>query len=243
MPAPTRAPKLPPTPDPRCGTIAGYSAHRRRGESACPACHAANRNRSRESHRRYRATPAGQVARRESHHRYLATPAGLATSRAATHAARDRLRNRTPEECDADFARLRPSGKPCTGCGELLSAKAFSRNWTSSDGRERRCAPCTVRHRHLKRDRKLRAHWEARGINPAACLYCDAPASELEHVLPKALGGSDDPSNLAPACPACNHGIGGKHDRHPIEWLRATHPDRLDRIVQLYPHIQETTHA
>lgn len=32
---------LPPTPDPRCGTPAGYTAHRRRGEGTCGPCRAA----------------------------------------------------------------------------------------------------------------------------------------------------------------------------------------------------------
>lgn len=55
--------------------------------------------------------------------------------------------------------------------------------------------------------------------------------------MPRALGGLDDFSNLAPSCPACNRGIGGKHDLHPLVWLAATHPHRLDAIVSLFPHI------
>lgn len=34
--------KSSPTPDPRCGSKAGYTAHARRGENACDACRAAN---------------------------------------------------------------------------------------------------------------------------------------------------------------------------------------------------------
>ena len=34
--------RLPPTPDPRCGTVAGHSAHRRRGEHICAPCKEAN---------------------------------------------------------------------------------------------------------------------------------------------------------------------------------------------------------
>jgi hypothetical protein len=36
------------------------------------------------------------------------------------------------------------------------------------------------------------------------CQYCGAPAVEPDHVVPRSLGGSDDPSNLVAACFDCN---------------------------------------
>lgn len=36
------------------------------------------------------------------------------------------------------------------------------------------------------------------------CVYCGAPAEHMDHVIPKAQGGSDDPTNLVPACASCN---------------------------------------
>ncbi|WP_405560641.1 HNH endonuclease [Streptomyces sp. NBC_01180] len=36
------------------------------------------------------------------------------------------------------------------------------------------------------------------------CCYCDAPASELDHVLALSRGGADEESNLVPACRQCN---------------------------------------
>lgn len=36
------------------------------------------------------------------------------------------------------------------------------------------------------------------------CIYCGDPATVLDHVMPRLLGGSDDPSNLQPACKPCN---------------------------------------
>ena len=42
------------------------------------------------------------------------------------------------------------------------------------------------------------------------CRYCGRPASEValvvDHVVPVALGGRDEPSNLAAACEECNSG-------------------------------------
>jgi hypothetical protein len=43
-----------------------------------------------------------------------------------------------------------------------------------------------------------------------ACRYCGATAPEVkltvDHVVPEALGGTDDPSNLVTACQSCNSG-------------------------------------
>ena len=42
------------------------------------------------------------------------------------------------------------------------------------------------------------------------CEYCRAPEDifnfhfEIDHIVPVALGGTNDPDNLALACPACN---------------------------------------
>lgn len=36
------------------------------------------------------------------------------------------------------------------------------------------------------------------------CAYCGAPATTLDHIRPRARGGSDDPANLIPACRSCN---------------------------------------
>lgn len=228
--------KLPPTDDPRCGTNAGYFAHRTRGELSCSPCQAAHR-------------VAGRGPARALYHRKVAAEPtatrGLYLER--TRARQIMLRARTEREADSDFARLRGASKPCAGCGELLPAEAFQRTWTTPDGRATRCNRngCRKRHWRLKRDVKLRAHWEAKGIDPAVCLYCqDTPAEDLEHVMPKALGGSDDFSNLAPACPTCNRGVGGKFDAHPLDWLAARFPERLGAIVALFPHIAlEATHV
>jgi 5-methylcytosine-specific restriction endonuclease McrA len=48
------------------------------------------------------------------------------------------------------------------------------------------------------------------------CTYCGDPATTRDHIVPRSRGGSDDPSNLTPACLGCN---ASKQDRTPDEWL------------------------
>jgi hypothetical protein len=45
----------------------------------------------------------------------------------------------------------------------------------------------------------VRALWRGQ-----PCHYCDEPAASWDHIIPRALGGSNDPSNLVPACLPCN---------------------------------------
>lgn len=40
------------------------------------------------------------------------------------------------------------------------------------------------------------------------CVYCGKDAAHVDHVMPKARGGSDDLSNLVPCCTRCNHAKG-----------------------------------
>lgn len=53
-----------------------------------------------------------------------------------------------------------------------------------------------------------------------ACRYCGATAPDaklvVDHVLPQALGGSDDPSNLVAACQPCNSGKSASTPDAPI---------------------------
>lgn len=42
------------------------------------------------------------------------------------------------------------------------------------------------------------------------CRYCGAPATHVDHVVPKCQGGDDDPDNLVAACALCNLSKGGR---------------------------------
>lgn len=53
-----------------------------------------------------------------------------------------------------------------------------------------------------------------------ACRYCGAAAPDVkltvDHVMPTALGGSDDPTNLVTACSGCNSGKSATAPDSPI---------------------------
>ena len=43
------------------------------------------------------------------------------------------------------------------------------------------------------------------------CFYCQAPATEADHIIPKVNGGSDEMDNLVSACRMCNLRKGKKN--------------------------------
>lgn len=67
------------------------------------------------------------------------------------------------------------------------------------------------------------------------CWWCGGPAKTVDHIVPKARGGTDAYSNLAPACEVCNQDHG---DLLLSEWvakLKAAGDPRLERVSR---HIQ-----
>jgi hypothetical protein len=66
-----------------------------------------------------------------------------------------------------------------------------------------------------------RLRWEILRRDQFACRYCGARANdgavlEIDHVLPKILGGKDKADNLVAACEACNSGKGSTHPDSPL---------------------------
>lgn len=45
--------------------------------------------------------------------------------------------------------------------------------------------------------------WIGSLVDPS-CAYCDAPATEIDHLTPISRGGTGERENLAPACRSCN---------------------------------------
>jgi len=145
-----------------------------------------------------------------------------------------------------------PTHKRCSDCGRIRPRTDYPQNRTTSDGLHPYCRECNAqrvrewqlnnpdRHRELLRatERRRRARKRQNGTVPyreedifAAsdylCVYCGAPAEEIDHFIPIALGGADAPWNVVATCIACNRGPGGKHARSPFEFLasRGTHID------------------
>lgn len=81
----------------------------------------------------------------------------------------------------------------------------------------RRCTGRAVPPSLKRRAQKLTLHSCHRH-----CVYCGSSLGRgtltLDHVLPLALGGTNDPSNIAAACQACNQ---AKGDTHPDDWFDA----------------------
>lgn len=65
-----------------------------------------------------------------------------------------------------------------------------------------------------------RTRYEVLRRDNHACRYCGCMAPDvkltIDHVIPKALGGSDDPSNLVTACVDCNAGKSSMQPDHAL---------------------------
>ena len=51
--------------------------------------------------------------------------------------------------------------------------------------------------------------WFGENVGPPpgpfpTCHYCPRAGTTVDHVVPRAVGGPNDPDNLVPACPSCN---------------------------------------
>jgi len=145
-----------------------------------------------------------------------------------------------------------PTHKRCPDCERTLPRTAYQPNRVASDGLQSICRKCAAqrnREWQLKNPdkvrkaqravmRRRRARKRQNGTVPyreedvfAAsdylCVYCGAPAEEIDHFIPIALGGADAPWNVVATCIACNRGPGGKFARNPFEFFasRGTHID------------------
>ena len=49
------------------------------------------------------------------------------------------------------------------------------------------------------------------------CVYCGGEATQIDHVIPRSRGGTDEVNNLVPCCQRCNI---SKSNRTPEEWTR-----------------------
>jgi len=108
------------------------------------------------------------------------------------------------------------------GCGRLLIRGDFPRKRSNADQRAPLCRECVARRnadRYLIKKLRLAEYWDE--IGAYTCYLCQQEFTEndvihVEHIMPRALGGSDDRENLLPAHAACNL---RKHDADPLEYL------------------------
>jgi len=56
--------------------------------------------------------------------------------------------------------------------------------------------------------RKIRARILKRDQD--TCQRCGQPGNTVDHIVPRTLGGSDEPSNLQCLCATCNYSKGGR---------------------------------
>lgn len=68
-------------------------------------------------------------------------------------------------------------------------------------------------------------------IGSGPCVYCTAPATEVDHVRPLSRGGIEHAANLVPACKSCNS---GKKDRLLDEWdqVRVARAVKTSKVVR-----------
>ncbi len=59
------------------------------------------------------------------------------------------------------------------------------------------------------------------------CVYCGRPWEVMDHFIPLALGGSDEPSNKVPACDKCNS---AKSAQHPADFAPAVFAGRVQKL-------------
>lgn len=161
-----------------------------------------------------------------------------ASAQASQARRREKLRLRTPEQCDVDFLKLNPSGsKKCRACRQVLPMTAFARNRCVSSGRAQSCMPCATKRSRRNFGLKFDKFNSGRNVDPWVCIYCDTPLNgesrEYDHFIPVSLGGPDDLENLVPACFECNRGVGGKFDSDPWEWLQSRYPHQISRLMDL----------
>jgi hypothetical protein len=70
------------------------------------------------------------------------------------------------------------------------------------------------------------------------CQYCGQEANTVDHVLPIALGGTDEPNNLVAACARCNYSKGKRES--PTVFVRSEIP--MTPLGSFYPKNGSISH-
>lgn len=208
----------------KCGTMAGYGAHRRHGEAQCPECLAARRRYRIELKKR---KAAGEVKARKT------------SAKCGTVSGYFRHRDNGEDTCPdcrkawSDRQRNYRDGRPDLVEHERAHGAAYRRRpevvarrreWRRRYERESQIRRARQRARDARRGRGGAQVVTAEvlagrlAMFGGRCWMCgvDTSAAGLhwDHVKPLAAGGVDCGANLRPACPACNQ---AKSARWPFD--------------------------
>jgi len=188
--------KLPPTQDPRCGTTAGHTAHRRRNEKACQPCLDANNVRAKiwRDNNKEKVAIAGRKTR-------LNNPERVKRNRNDWNA-------RNPEKAKNSINNSRKK-KP----------KKYAEYWRMSS-RLRRVRKQNVKQEPYTEQQVLDAYGSICHICGIA-IDLNAPRSarkgenwamglHLDHLTPIVQNGEDTLENIRPAHARCNLKKGGR---------------------------------
>lgn len=124
---------------------------------------------------------------------------------------------RSNEQILIDRADRHPDDtKLCVNCRVVRNLNRFSANRCASDGLRNLCKLCEA---NRDRDRRIGAHiryWEAEGIPEECYISGDTGDIHIDHVIPSALGGSDESCNRLPLRADLNLSKGKKP---LLEWM------------------------
>ena len=135
------------------------------------------------------------------------------------------------EEVLRERERLYPEGlKKCYSCYELVEVDNFYEVSGNAGGVDQLCIPCKKKYVRESKSKHHKAYWKEKNI-PTDCYVCGGKWTagfNIDHVIPKRLGGVDDSYNRLPLCVVHNN----SKWMTPLEiWLRETMPEKMVEIL------------
>lgn len=149
-------------------------------------------------------------------------------ARMSLHAARcrDCRPPRTPPPpCPDCGGRKAATSTVCSACRPKRQTVRSQDDHRATRAVRERTAPGITRHSRGA----LLTKWVRQG---RTCIYCDHPATTIDHVVPLVRGGTNYEGNLAPACKSCNSRKGG---RTVIEWRAGKRLSRMTIVPDWKP--------
>ena len=135
---------------------------------------------------------------------------------------------RSDKEIVEDLFRIHPNGvKTCGGCRKILSFENFYTNICNGSGLTYYCISCTSIKNADQISKKFIEYWQKNNI-PIECYICGGPYEHNDHVIPRVLHGSDDPTNRLPMC---QHHNDSKWKHLLSSWLMDRMPHKHNDVI------------